>query len=127
MGRKYHSARASFKGSGEKWRHATLSLLTGFIAGSLLIIWPWKTKKYLLGDNGEFALRKGEKILTDFKWYLPEWNEELALAALIMLAGVGLVPLLELDRQQLSFLQTKVHEYFLSIEMSKASSPQSRI
>ena len=79
----------------EKWRHATLSLLTGFVAGSLTIIWPWKVKEYLLGDGGEAVLRKGKKILIGYQWHLPAQDQQLLLAMLLMLAGAGLVPILE--------------------------------
>ena len=79
----------------EKWHYATLSLLTGFVAGSLTMIWPWKMNKYLLGDGGESALRKGKKILVGYEWYLPAQDQQLLLAALLMLAGAGLVPILE--------------------------------
>lgn len=79
----------------EKWRHATLSLLTGFVAGSLTIIWPWKVKEYLLGDGGEAVLRKGKKILIGYQWHLPAQDQQLLLAILLMLAGAGLVPILE--------------------------------
>lgn len=79
----------------DKWHHGTLSLLTGFVAGSLLVIWPWKIKQYLMGDGGEFALRKGKKILIGYEWYLPAPDQQLLLAVLIMMAGAALVPLLE--------------------------------
>jgi len=79
----------------EKWRHATLSVLTGFVAGSLLIIWPWKLKKHLMGENGEIILREGKPILIGYQWYLPDLSPHTGHLALIMLAGVGIVPLLE--------------------------------
>jgi len=79
----------------DKWHHGTLSLLTGFVAGSLLIIWPWKIKRYLLGDGGELALRKGKKILVGYEWYLPAPDQQLLLTLLIMMAGAALVPLME--------------------------------
>ncbi|MDP6036141.1 MAG: DUF368 domain-containing protein [Verrucomicrobiota bacterium] len=83
----------------EKWHYATLSLLTGFVAGSLTVIWPWKIKKYLLGDGGEAALRKGKKILIGYEWHLPAQDQHLLLAVLLMLAGAGLVPILEFFAQ----------------------------
>ena len=75
--------------------YATLSLLTGFVAGSLTVIWPWKMNKYLLGDGGEAALRNCKKILVGYQWDLPAQDQQLLLAVLLMLAGAGLVPILE--------------------------------
>ena len=79
----------------EKWHYATLSLLTGFVAGSLIVIWPWKMNKYLLGDGGEAVLSKGKKILIGYEWHLPTQDQQLLLTVLLMLAGAGLVPILE--------------------------------
>ena len=78
-----------------KWHYATLSLLTGFVAGSLTVIWPWKMNKYLLSDGGEVVLRESKKILIGYDWHLPAQNQQLLLALLLMLAGAGLVPILE--------------------------------
>ena len=62
-------------------------MLTGFVTGSLAIIWPWKT-----------TLTKaiGEKTaVTGYQWNLPEPGKPLLLALLLMLAGAGLVLLLD--------------------------------
>jgi len=64
------------------YKDATLALLTGFILGSLRIIWPWKeaTKGIIL--NGK------EKVL-EYDWYFPnELNTETLLAILLILVGI---------------------------------------
>ena len=71
----------------EKFKAATLAVLTGFVIGSLGVIWPWK-----------FTLEKmvGEKIVvTGYTWQLPAADKPFLLAVLLMLAGAGLVLLLD--------------------------------
>lgn len=62
--------------------------ITGFIAGSLVIIWPWKdTVKELFEKNGEMK----EKIVSFENWHLPDftsgstWMELGAVAAGVLL------------------------------------------
>ena len=57
-----------------------LSLLTGFILGSLLIIWPWK----IIAEN--------ELIIS---WYLPELNSSTFISIFLMLIGFYVVVKLE--------------------------------
>lgn len=70
-----------------KFRNQTLALLTGFIAGSLGVLWPWKepiTKAF------------GEKIVVvGYDWQLPQFDGELLISLLIMTAGVLIIVLLE--------------------------------
>ena len=71
----------------EKFKAATLAVLTGFVIGSLGVIWPWK-----------FTLEKpvGEKtVVTGYTWQLPAADKPFLLAVLLMLAGAGLVLLLD--------------------------------
>lgn len=56
----------------EKIRDETIGLLTGFILGSLLTIWPWKVPKYLLDETGEIVIRKGKMIIEGYDWFLPD-------------------------------------------------------
>lgn len=53
------------------YHDTTLSLLTGFILGSLLIIWPWKNEVYLLDATGELLLKEGQKIVQGYEWVAP--------------------------------------------------------
>lgn len=74
------------------FRNGTLGLLTGFVAGSLAIIWPWKKTTFLKDPAGEFILKRGEeKIVSGYEWFLPEMNGEFGFALFLMLVGVGVV------------------------------------
>ena len=72
------------------YKDATLALLTGFILGSLSIIWPWKKIAESIMVNGK------EKIIT-YDWYLPsDFNQETILAILLIVAGILIVYGLEI-------------------------------
>ncbi|MFY0599352.1 MAG: DUF368 domain-containing protein [Cyclobacteriaceae bacterium] len=49
----------------KNFKDLTISLLTGFVAGSLAIIWPWKITNYMPLPNGT------EKAI-GYSWFLPE-------------------------------------------------------
>jgi len=71
------------------YKNQTLSLLTGFILGSLIIIWPWK-------EVAESIIVKGKEKVITYKWYLPnELNTETILAILLVLVGMFSVYALE--------------------------------
>lgn len=63
----------------------TIALMTGFIAGSLLIIWPWKnTLTELIAREDKPA----KEVVTGYEWYLPILTDSNTLLALgIALAG----------------------------------------
>jgi len=64
----------------KKYKNQTLSTLTGFIFGSLGIIWPWK-----------HAIEKsfGEKTKTiGYDYFLPQMNAEFFIAVAIIIIGI---------------------------------------
>ncbi len=67
----------------KKHYDATIALLTGFVIGSLLIIWPWKTAaETIIGRNGE------TKIIA-YQWNLPDFSNGANLSAfLLILIGI---------------------------------------
>lgn len=69
------------------YKSQTISLLTGFVAGSLLIIWPWKTAELITVEDKE-------KVV-GYSWHLPELNAELLVALVLILIGFGLVFFIE--------------------------------
>ena len=67
------------------YKDATLALLTGFILGSLSIIWPWKKV------SNSIILEGKEKVL-EYDWYIPlTMNKETLLACALILIGIVIV------------------------------------
>ncbi len=73
----------------KKYKDQTIALLTGFILGSLSILWPWKEAVYLQDASGVLLLKDG---LPKVARYIPEWpaelNQEVWFSALLMIAGI---------------------------------------
>ena len=68
-----------------KYHDATLALLTGFVFGSLSIIWPWKKEIF----NSEIIDRNGEPLLAGYERYLPEiWGINELFVVVMMLIGI---------------------------------------
>jgi putative membrane protein len=81
----------------KKFRNETISLLTGFILGSLAILWPWKNTVYQVDTAGEFLVKSnGEKLIAGYERYMPETlNSEVLLAVLFIMAGIITIYFLE--------------------------------
>ena len=72
----------------KKYKNQTIAVLTGFILGSLGIIWPWKT-----------AIEQafGDKIkVIGYDYFLPEMNSEFFISLFIIIAGIASIWLMEL-------------------------------
>lgn len=68
-----------------KYHDATLALLTGFVFGSLSIIWPWKKEIF----SNEVIDRHGEPLLLGYERYLPSvWGLNEIFVLVFMLIGV---------------------------------------
>ncbi len=81
----------------KKFRNQTIGTLTGFILGSLSILWPWKHTVYLTDDKGITLVKKsGEPIIRSYEQFIPEhFDKEVILAIALMLLGILSVWLLE--------------------------------
>ena len=80
-----------------RFRDGTIGVLTGFIMGSLLIIWPWKNPEYLIDVTGDIVMRKGKKVIEGYTWYLPDMaNIETWISAAYIVLGIALVIVIEL-------------------------------
>ncbi|MBE6342078.1 MAG: DUF368 domain-containing protein, partial [Lentimicrobiaceae bacterium] len=71
----------------KNYRDITIAILTGFILGSMPIIWPWK--------NDVITYFGSEAKVTGYDYYLPELNMEFAIALVILLIGAGIIVLTE--------------------------------
>ena len=73
----------------KKYRDFTISILTGFILGSLSIIWPWKEAVYKLDAMG-VPVRKGsgELVVQGWKRYIPDHlSQQVILAIVFVIIG----------------------------------------
>lgn len=76
-------------------RQKVLSVLTGFITGSLGIIYPWKREVYKY-DNGELLTDStGSLILAGYQRYLPDMDLHLLWVFILIILGIGTVVYLE--------------------------------
>jgi putative membrane protein len=72
-----------------KFRDETISILTGFILGSVSILWPWQQANYLKGPSGDLILKDGEKVITHYSRYLPqEYGTHFWLAIAWIIIGI---------------------------------------
>jgi len=72
----------------KNYHDITISLLTGFIVGSLPIIYPWK-------DGIVEILPNGKEIVTGYDYNLPQMNTETWIAIGIIIIGAALIIITE--------------------------------
>ena len=73
----------------KKFRNETIALLTGFILGSVSILWPWQHKIHLLDAAGNEILKNGELVVIDYQRYIPEaFTIETVIAIGMILIGI---------------------------------------
>jgi len=56
----------------KRYKDQTIATLTGFILGSLSILWPWKEPEYLTNAAGDFIVKHGEKVIARYAVIFPE-------------------------------------------------------
>ena len=80
----------------KKFKNETISILTGFILGSLLVLWPWKNEIYRLDEAGNFVMKKGEKVIQGYDRFIPDsMTTEVWIAILMMVIGVVTIWIME--------------------------------
>lgn len=79
-----------------RYKDQTISILTGFILGSLGILWPWKNEIYRVDVAGNFIIKNGEKIVQSYTKYIPEsFSREVVIAVILMIFGIITISLIE--------------------------------
>lgn len=74
----------------------TLSVLMGFIIGSLGVVWPWKQTLYKTAEDGSFLLDStGEKVIENYQRFLPDFSSETYIAIAYIILGILIVLALE--------------------------------
>ncbi|UCH13835.1 MAG: DUF368 domain-containing protein [Bacteroidales bacterium] len=80
-----------------KYRNQTIAILTGFILGSLSILWPWQEPVLLVDAGGTPVLKDGEHIISGYRKFVPgEFNQEVIMV--IALVVIGFVTILVMER-----------------------------
>ncbi|MBW8048785.1 MAG: DUF368 domain-containing protein [Cytophagales bacterium] len=70
------------------YKEGTIAILTGFILGSLSILWPWKNEIYLKDEYGNSILRHGEPLVQSYQWFIPDLSGATLVAVALMIIGV---------------------------------------
>jgi putative membrane protein len=73
----------------KRYKDQTIATLTGFILGSMTVLWPWKTAEYLTNSAGQVVVKHGRKVVTHYASTLPaHFGAEVWWAFIIMIIGV---------------------------------------
>ncbi len=74
----------------KRYKDQTISLLTGFILGSLSILWPWKNEVFQTNQFGEILLKSGgDPVVIGYEKYLPQqFDNEVIISILLVLTGI---------------------------------------
>jgi putative membrane protein len=78
-----------------KFRDVTIATLTGFVFGSLIILWPWKKVIVRIDESGQEIVRGGKKLIEGYKMFIPDFSAEVAWAVVIMLVGILTIWIIE--------------------------------
>lgn len=74
------------------YKNETIAVLSGFILGSIGVLWPWKTELYISNAAGEYLMKDGKMLVEGYQWNMPEaLNGEVILAILFMLLGIFII------------------------------------
>ncbi len=80
----------------KQFKDQTIALLTGFILGSLSILWPWKQTIWLTGPDGSQIIRKGQAVVERYQAVLPDAYDKIFIFAVgFMLVGILTIWLIE--------------------------------
>jgi len=80
----------------KRFKDITLSVLMGFIIGSLGVVWPWKKTIYISNEDGSMLLDStGSQVIENYKRFVPEWSKETMIAIAYILLGIFIVLALE--------------------------------
>ncbi len=77
-----------------RFPNSTIALLSGFILGSLSILWPWKT---------DIIETFGDKVkVIGYQWHLPDINQSFGIALVFMILGILSIAITEIwaDKKQ---------------------------
>lgn len=74
------------------YKNITLATITGFIVGSLGVVWPWKETIYKTNIEGTLILDStGRQIIEYYRRYFPEFNTQTYIAIAYIALGILIV------------------------------------
>ena len=77
----------------KRYADQTLALMTGFVVGSLVVIWPWKEAVTQIVERPNKPPRE---VVISYEWFLPSLqNSSTWIAAVLMMAGALTIYLME--------------------------------
>lgn len=77
----------------KRYPNQTLALMTGFVIGSLVVIWPWKNAIIEIVHRAD---KEPRQVITAYEWFLPQLMAPSTWIALgLMLLGAAAIALLE--------------------------------
>ncbi|MDB9960711.1 DUF368 domain-containing protein [Oceanihabitans sp.] len=83
------------------YKSITIASIIGFIIGSLGVVWPWKKTIYKTAEEGGYILDStGNKIIENYKRFIPELGEETYFAIMYVIIGIIIVLALEIYGQK---------------------------
>lgn len=78
------------------YKNFTLSILMGFIIGSLGVVWPWKQTIFKTTQEGSILLDStGSAIVENYERFIPSWSKETLFAIGFIIIGILIVLYLE--------------------------------
>ncbi len=81
----------------KRFENQTIAILTGFILGSLNILWPWKHIIYLNDNLGNPIIKKGEMVVERYVSIFPDsFNTEVMFALIFAIIGIASITTIEL-------------------------------
>ena len=85
----------------KRYKNLTISVIIGFIVGSLGVVWPWKKTIYKLLEDGSIQVdSQGVKVIENYSRYFPELNAQTWTAILFIIIGILIVLALEIYGQK---------------------------
>jgi len=78
------------------YKNITISLLTGFIIGSLGVVWPWKKTIYKTAEDGSFLLDSvGSKVIQNYQRFFPKIDNHALVGTGFIVLGFVIILILE--------------------------------
>lgn len=77
----------------KRYADATLATMTGFVIGSLVVIWPWKNA---ITHTIERVGKPPREVVASYEWFLPQLTDSSTwIAILLMIVGAAAIALME--------------------------------